>query len=179
MPIQMQADDFFNAYLVLKDNTKALTQRLQDNPGNPLDRTNELGTRITGGVEIVCLAFSLELYIKDLLSKAKGKAPREHSILKLFNKLPENIRQEIFAHDSMSQNPFNTRGDLFSPKRFTSEYSAYDRFIDQIKAISDGFVKWRYSYESTTLQYDISFALALIESIKSVAKDVSKQSSPK
>jgi len=62
--------------------------------------------------------------------------------------------------------------DIFSIKRFTSAYSAFDGFIDQIKAISDGFEKWRYSYESTAHHYDISFALAFIESIKSAASEV-------
>ena len=166
MSIQVQADDFFNAYLVLKDNNEAMIERLSNSPGKPLIGTSELGTRSTTGVDIVCLAFSVELYIKDLHYAIKGKAPRGHNILKLFEKLPEQIQQEIFDYESISQNPFNTRGDIFSPNRFTSEYSAYDGFIDQIKAISDGFEKWRYSYESAALHYDISFALAFIESLK-------------
>ena len=174
MSIQMQADDFFNAYLVLKENSKALMERLENNPGKPLIGTKELGTRITGGVEIVCLAFSLELYIKDLLCAVKSKAPREHNILKLFKKLPEHIQQEIFAYDAISQNPFFTRGNIFSTKRFSSDYSPYDGFIDKIQEISNGFEKWRYSYESAALHYDISFALAFIESIKSAAGEVSK-----
>ena len=55
-------------------------------------------------------------------------------------------------------------------------YSAYDGFIDHVKAISDSFEKWRYSYESTTLKYDIWFALALIESVKSVADTIRRKS---
>ena len=171
----MQADDFFNAYLVLKDNNEALMEILENNPGKPLIGAKELGTRITGGVGIVCLAFSVELYIKDLHYAIKGEVPRGHNIHELFEKLPEQIQQEIFAYDSISQNPFFTRGDIFSTKRFTSAYSAYDGFIDQIKAISNGFEKWRYSYESASLQYDTSFALALIESIKSASKEVRKE----
>lgn len=169
MSIQMQADDFFNAYLVLKDNSEALMERLQNNPGKPLIGTKEPGTRMTGGVEVVCLAFSVELYIKDLYSVIEGKVPRGHNIFKLFEKLPEKIQQEIFSHDSISQNPFITRGDGFSPKSFTSDYSAFDGFTDHIKAISNGFEGWRYSYESTTLQYNNFFAEAFIEAMKSVA----------
>jgi HEPN domain-containing protein len=145
----MKAEDFFNAYLVLKENNEA--------------------KHPTVGVEIVCLAFSVELYIKDLHFAIKGEALRGHDIRKLFEALPEQIRQEIFAHDSISQNPFITRGDIFSIKRFTGTYSAYDGFIDHIDAISKGFEKWRYSYESTTLQYDVSFALAFIDALKSAA----------
>lgn len=170
MSIQMQADDFFNAYSVLKDNNEALMERLKKNQGKHRTGSNELGTRSAMGVDIVCLAFSVELYIKDLHSAVNGKAPRGHNILKLFEKLPENIQQEIFSYDSINQNPFNTRSDIFSTNRFTNFYSAYDGFIDQIKSISDGFEKWRYSYESATLNYNISFALALIEAIKSATR---------
>lgn len=170
----MQAEDYFNAYLVLKENSETFIERQTDSTGKSFEVTKAMGTRPTMGVEIVCLAFSVELYIKDLHFAVKGKAPRGHNILNLFEKLPEQNQQEIFAYDSISQNPFLTRGDIFSTKRFTSAYSAYDGFIYQIKAISDGFEKWRYSYESTTLHYDTSFALAFIESIKSAACEVRK-----
>lgn len=174
MSIQMQADDFFNAYLVLKDNNEALMKRLQNNPGKPHIGTKELGTRITGGVEIVCLAFSVELYIKDLHFAVTGEAPHGHNILKLFEKLPEQIQKEIFSYESISQNPFFLRGDSFFPKTFASDFTPFDGFIDQIKAISDGFEKWRYSYESAALRYDSSFALAFIESIKAATGEVRK-----
>lgn len=170
----MQANDFFNAYLVLKDNNEALFERLQNNPGKPLIGTKEQGARITGGVEIVCLAFSVELYIKDLYYALNVKVPSSHNILELFEKLPEQTRNKIFAYDAISQNSFFTRGDIFSTKRFTSEYSAYDRFIEQIKAISDGFTRWRYAYESAALHYDTSFALAFIESLKSASSSERK-----
>ena len=176
MSIQMQADDFFNAYLVLKENNEAMIERLSDSPGKPLIGTKELGTRITGGVEIVCLAFSLELYIKDLYYALNVKAPRSHKILKLFEELPEQIQKEIFAYDSISQNPFFIRGNMFSTKRFERDFSPYDGFIEKLEEINDGFQKWRYSYESAALHYDVSFALALIESIKSAAGKVRKHS---
>lgn len=172
----MQADDFFNAYLILSENEEALASRLESLAGKPLEGTKELGTRHTGGVSIVCLAFSVELYIKDLHFALKGKPPYGHNILELFEKLPRHIKQEVFDHDSISQNPFVTRGDIFSPKKFTNDYSAYDGFIDQVKSISGGFEKWRYSYESTSLRYNIWFALALIESVKEAADNIRMQS---
>ena len=170
----MQAEEFFNAYLVLKENNEALIERLSDSPGKPIIGTKELGTRPTTGVDIVCLAFSVELYIKDLHFAIDGEAPRGHNIRKLFEKLPEQIQQEIFCYDAISQNPFFTRGNILSTNRFASDFSAYDGFLEQIEAISDGFEKWRYSYESAALQYDTSFALAFIESIKSAADEVRK-----
>jgi hypothetical protein len=59
--------------------------------------------------------------------------------------------------------------------RFASDFTAYDGFLEQIELISDGFEKWRYSYESAALHYDVSFALALIESIKSTSGKVRKE----
>jgi hypothetical protein len=172
----MQADDFFNAYQILSENEEALITRLESLAGKPLVGTKELGTRPTGGVSIVCLAFSVELYIKDLHFAIKGKVPRGHNILKLFEKLPEQIKQEIFAHESISQNSFVTRGDIFSLKKYTNDHSSYDGFIDQIKTISDGFEKWRYSYESISLRYNNWFTIALIESVKAAADTIRMRS---
>lgn len=154
--IRMQADDFFNAYRVLEKNYDTATLSIM-------------------GPSVVCLAFSLELYLKSLHFSLTGKAPRGHNIFKLFEKLPLQTKEEIFAHKAISQNPFMMRGDIFSVQYYSRAYSPYDRFIDQMKAISDGFEKWRYSYESTTLKYDSFFALAFIEAIRSVADNIQFQ----
>lgn len=170
----MKAEDFFNAYLVLKENNEVLIEKHADSSGKISEETQILEAKPAMGVDIVCLAFSVELYIKDLHHVVNGKTPRGHNILKLFEKLPEKIQQEIFTYDSISQNPFFTRGNILFTERFAADYSAYDGFIDQLKAISDGFEKWRYSYESTSLNYDVSFTLAFIESIKSAANEERK-----
>lgn len=62
-----------------------------------------------------------------------------------------------------------TRGNMFSPEYYFDKYTSYDRFKDQIKEISNSFVKWRYSYEYGTLKYDESFALAFVEALKDVS----------
>ena len=116
MTIQMKAEDFFNAYLVLKENNEVLIEKLANSSGKTPEGTKILGTRPAMGVDIVCLAFSVELYIKDLHYAIKGEATRGHNIFELFEKLPEHIQQEIFAYDSIRQNPFFTRGDIFSTK---------------------------------------------------------------
>ena len=68
-----------------------------------------------------------------------------------------------------------TRGDMFSPHYYSKTYTPYERFIDQMKSISDGFEKWRYSYESSVLQYESSFVLSLIEAVKSVSNKIQYQ----
>lgn len=152
--IRAQADGFFKAYKVLAKSGAEL-----NSPA------------------VVNLAFALELYIKDLHFALKDKAPYGHNILKLFEKLPEPVRQEISDHNSISQNSFNTRGNMFSPQYFSSTYRPYERFVDQIKEISEGFEDWRYSHERSypdskkgaSLQYNGGFAEDLIEAIKSAA----------
>ena len=169
MTLRFQADYFLNAYHVLHENNQSTIATLEKAHKQRFTEEQVSGSHLTLGVDIVCLAFSVELYIKNLHYVTSGEILHAHDILKLFMKLPKHIQQEIFACDSICQNPFFTRGNIYSSKTFTNAYSAYDGFIDQIKAISDGFTKWRYSYENTSLQYDTSFALAFIEALQSSA----------
>ena len=104
------------------------------------------------GVDIVCLSFSLELYVKDLHYAITGEAPKGHNILKLFRGLPERTRDEVFSHPSVAHYGWSLQ-----------------EFKDQIDVISDGFEKWRYSHESTTLRYNAYFALVFIEAVRSAA----------
>lgn len=152
MSLKFQAEYFFNAYQVLSENNEAVINRLDDSPEKPLIGTKTLGTRPTMEINIVCLAFSVELYVKDVHYALEGKTPRGHHIFKLFEKLPEQIQQDIFSHHSISKYCWS-----------------FEEFKQEIKAISNGFEKWRYSYETTTLRYNIYFALAFIEAIESAA----------
>jgi hypothetical protein len=152
--IRLQADDFLNAYHVLVKNYGSETLALM-------------------GPSVVCLAFAVELYLKDLHHVVNGKARWGHNICKLFEALSEGTRQKVFSHKSISENPFMSRGDIFSTQYYSSTYTAYDRFIDQLKGISDGFEKWRYAHEVDGAQkYDSSFALTLITAISSTADNI-------
>jgi len=157
--MRMEADDFYKAYQVLTENY-------------------DTATLVIMGPSIVCLAFAVELYMKDLLITLKIEAPRSHNISGLFERLPEHIKKEIFSHPSISQNPFHTRGPVYSAKRFSDNYSPYDGFIEQIETISHAFVNWRYPIDekkTKSLYYNSAFAEALVESIKSVADNLRKQ----
>lgn len=174
--IRMQADDFFNAYRVLSESNEVAIDKLSKLAGKPLVSDKAFGSLPTMSPSVVCLAFSVELYIKDLYCALKIKAPRSHKILKLYQGLPEHIKQEVFSHDSISENPFVGQGSVFSIKKFNKSYSAYDGFIERIEEISNGFEKWRYSYESAALNYEEWFALAFIEAVKSAADNARIQS---
>ena len=153
MFIQEQAEHFFNAFEVLKESNELLIDNLANSSKTP-PAGKKFGLCPTMGVEIVCLAFSVELYMKGLHYTITNDAPRGHNILSLFRKLPEQIQQEVFSFRSIS------------------EYGwSFPEFEKQIEAISNSFEKWRYSYEVTTVRYNSYFALVFIEAIKSATVD--------
>lgn len=160
--IRMQADDFFKAHEVLTENFNSAP--------------------VTGvGPSVVCLAFSIELYFKDLYDALKMKPPRGkdgHSILKLFEGLPEKIQQDIFSHGEIgTQNPWVVFGSPFAPKSGAKNKGITDLFIYEIAAISDGFTDWRYSHEAkrAALHYNGGFALSLVKAVKSVCDKIRLQ----
>jgi hypothetical protein len=76
-----------------------------------------------------------------------------------FKDLPEQAQQEIYTHPAIAKYGWD-----------------FEEFIQEIKAISDGFEKWRYSHEVATLRYNTCFALIFIEALKSAACGVRKDS---
>lgn len=162
----MQADDFFNAYRALSANNEALFAKIEK--ANSKVKVEDLPA---SAPSVVCLAFAAELYLKDLHYLLSGKAPKGHNLLKLFRRLPQKAQQQIFDHPSICGNHFIARGPTFSPKKYSRSYSAHEGFTDHIEAMSNGFEKWRYSYESTTLRYETWFVLALIEAIKFISDE--------
>lgn len=160
--IRAQADEFFNAYQVL------------------LERGLEMN-----GSAVVNLAFSLELYIKELhvillIKENKGdkdkiKAPRGHNILELFRKLPKNVQQEIRRYPDIKAliDFYSLQTPLYIPQD-RKKQPVTDTLEQEIFKISDAFQKWRYAYESRSLHYEKSTALILIEAIRSVSDNERK-----
>lgn len=153
--IRMQADDFYKAHEVLSESFAAAPQAGM-------------------GPSVVCLAFSIELYFKDLYDAIQMEPPRGkdgHSLLKLFEGLPEEVQVEIFSHGEIgTQNPWVVFGSPFAPKSSTKNKGVTDLFMYEIAAISNGFTDWRYSHEGkrAALHYNGGFALALVKAVKSV-----------
>ena len=148
MFLQTNAEDFFNAYEVLKESNEALISNLANSPEKH-STVKAFGARPTMGVEIVCLAFSVELYIKYLHYVIKHETPRGHNILTLFRDLPKQTQQKIFSHPSIANYGWS-----------------FSEFEKEIEYISNGFEKWRYSHESRTLRYNNYFALVFIDALK-------------
>lgn len=157
--VRVQADDFFKAYQVLK------------NSGPELNSPT-----------VVNLAFSLELYIKDIYYalNMEDRFPRGrdgHDILELFRALPEGAQQEIRSYYSI-QKIVSFRSlemfPLYIPQD-KKKQPITDTLEQQIYKISDAFQKWRYSHENGTLNYEESTALALIEAAKSAADNARRR----
>ena len=142
--VRVQADDFFKAYEVLA----------------------KTGIELSSPA-IVNLAFSVELYIKDLHFALKGEAPRGHNILELIRELPEEAQQEIRQYPSLQKITayYSMQMPLYIPQDKRKK-PITDILEQQIYKISDAFEKWRYFYENGSLNYEYPTALALIEAVK-------------
>ena len=147
MFIQEQAENFYNSYLVLKESSKSFFENLS-NPTSESENPSVFGRYPTMGVEVVCLSFSVELYIKCLHYVISQKPPKSHNILDLFRKLPNEIQQELFSYPAV--------------KRYGWNFHQFERMID---TISNSFEKWRYSYESKSLNYNSFFAEVFVEAV--------------
>ncbi len=183
--IRLQADDFFNAYRVLKESDDLMISKLENLSGKPLVSKTAFGAFPVSTPSIVCLAFALELYIKNLYvilktldsGNEKIKPPRVHNILQLFMKLPEEVQQEIRDFSSIQEIVAFYSMEMF-PLYITKDQNKKpitDTLEQQIYKISDAFEKWRYSYENGTLQFEESTALALIEAVKSITSNAQKR----
>lgn len=148
MFIQEQAEHFYNSYLILNESRKSLSENLS-NPTNLEGKNQFFGRYPTMGIEVVCLSFSVELYIKCLHYMISQEIPRGHNILNLFKKLPNQSQQELFNHPAIVKYGWN-----------------FDKFEQMIDSISDSFEKWRYSYESQSLTYNSYFASVFVKAIK-------------
>jgi len=83
---------------------------------------------------VVNSAFSIELDLKTLLN-LHGVAAREHSLLNLYDALPEKARCAVFD----------------AAKRHAHEYqvklSTQEEFRAFVAELANAFVEWRYCYE--------------------------------
>ena len=119
------------------------------------ERSLEQRQLINGQIEFyavpaaVNLAFSIELYLKYLLTKnSKNKKPcRGHNLLDLFNSLDSTIKQEIVKITGYNEEEF---------KILLSKHA-------------EAFVEWRYIYErNKSISVNIEFMRKLIDCVESV-----------
>jgi len=145
--LSIHAQDFLNAFEILRESNDALIEKKVGGA-----RGTAYGSLPAMGVDIVCLGFSVELHLKELHRIVLGAPPRGHNILQLFYTLPNNVQDEVGSYRSIAV------------------YGWSDKQLEQeLQAISNGFEEWRYAHESTSLNYNIYFAKALIQALQFVA----------
>ena len=101
---------------------------------------------------LTCLSFSCEVYLKTLLFYFGSSIPNIHDLKKLFNLLPENIRDYI-------QKAYN------NPTRFTND-------LDDTK---EYFLSSRYLYEKEAGNFSFVFILWFREKLKEVVNNQIKE----
>lgn len=127
-----------NIKLPVKDEPAAVQQSMLDTAnsfyqaGSRCEANVKLSPNITNslmGPSVVCYTFAVEIYLKLLLELNGVKPGKEHNLDKLYNQLPDAVREKLIAH--------------FGAK--TSDLK------NLIQTVARGFVEWRYSYEHSSL----------------------------
>jgi hypothetical protein len=95
---------------------------------------------------VVCMAFSIELGFKALLSEAEKDVPQIHDLDKLFSKLEPREQKRIIELCGVEVQDF---------------YPA-------IEAIAKVFIQWRYIYEPDNAQLDVGFLQSLSDATYTV-----------
>lgn len=92
---------------------------------------------------VVNISFSCELFLKVLLSIHQITS-KKHDLLSLYRELPKNLQNEIMAQNSST-------------------------FFEDLKSISDLFIRWRYLYERMQpLNYPFLYQFA--EQLQAISK---------
>lgn len=113
----------------------------------------------TGNVEwpvvpyVVALAFALEMAMKAIILAADGKCAHTHELLKLYNKLPELVKNESAAIMNMTSLEMRMK----------------------LAKVNKTFEEWRYYYESTSLEVDPAFLKNLAQVLCDACKKLLTQ----
>ena len=137
------------------------------------------------------LAFLIELYLKATAKITLGHAPHGHNLLKLFDELPEDIRQSIDGcyryrcsclkskllaiEFTITTTPIEPTAEQKRPWRINSV--AGDDVRSLLEAEQDAFQIWRYLYEAHAP--DKPFCVVIHHARMAVLKDaIEDQSKP-
>jgi HEPN domain-containing protein len=159
--VLLEAKEFFHAYLILEENNERI--RLEIAKSNPFSVSPTAMKRLksgelkrTSGPNVVCLAFSLELYLKGLIIKLTGNSPKKkHSLVDLFVLLPGKNKTSI----------------IHNTEKYLGESFSEHSFMANITAISNAFVEWRYYlHEKGTASFLPKFGVSFARAISNEAE---------
>jgi hypothetical protein len=153
----LTAKEFLDAYFILSENNEKTHQEIaKDHPLNvsprSMSRLKSGNLKRTIIPNIVCLVFSLELYLKELYQALSGKeSERVHKIAELFSQLPcQKTKDFIIEACGVSNADFD----------------------QNLHAISDAFVKWRYAHEYGSVSFMPEFSLKLTQAVKQAIENI-------
>ena len=112
------------------------------------------GNIFTARPEIVNYSFACEVFLKILLLIDKGKLERCHTLVQLFENLPQKTQEEIQS------------------EVVKKSFKWCDTFgFPLLNQISDAFVNWRYCYECNprkggALLIDLGFLYAFCDTLR-------------
>lgn len=101
--------------------------------------------------EIVNRAFSCEVFLKSLLVYSCTEFKSEHILQKLWNLLPDSLRESI-------------EEEIFKRIELIDDVS----FDSLMQNISNAFAEWRYIYEVNAKSINIGFLLVLSDSLREI-----------
>jgi hypothetical protein len=118
-------------FVVMRGHADAFAY-IADQAYRQLQRRHE-GIPIVAAPFAVNAALSVELYLKALYVAEEGDPPKEHSLLELFDGLPQTVRQKLAAEASALAHEHGETSGV--------------QFRDLLTMLDQVFVKWRYVYE--------------------------------
>lgn len=98
---------------------------------------------------VVSTTFAVELFFKGIVTLEKGNATG-HDLSKLFDCLSSQSQAALVARLKLDRTVFSLK----------------------LKAISNGFVEWRYIYESQSVNLDLEFLRKLSQESKHIAEEM-------
>lgn len=158
--IFQSAKDFFDAFMILSKNNEYVRSEITKNNPFDLNFSPEVKKRFDSGelresmlAAIVCLSFSIELYLKGLITKLTGNPPMKHLLKDLFFSLPDDAKTEIIKNTEMNY----------------GESMSEQEFMDCLAGINNAFVEWRYIYENGKASFRPNFGVSFVRAIAAEA----------
>jgi HEPN domain-containing protein len=125
-----------------------IASQFQDASGRCFEKRPLPGThRLAPVPAVVCLAFSIELYLKAILS-SEGNPQKGHELHKLFIKLSQKSKDNICSTLSKPEEEIRTT----------------------LTSNSKAFVEWRYIYEKDSASVNTKFLLEFSRAVSELAK---------
>lgn len=182
------------------DAFRTLSQVYISKLGNDMSMAGEIAVRDIGGMiaSPTLLSLSLELYLKGLISFFRQQIPATHDLWKLYNLLPQDLREsaeKYYDHINSKANATDLAELIMALPSVTITDEEFSTWVKNnptkkkdlsikgvLKRNKDTFCTWRYLYEVRSDQiqlYDYEFSRLgyIADSLRYHLVDIINQSS--